>query len=139
MWYRHFRNYGVGAGTGRRLVFPFRGGWLVLRLLAFELVAGVAARGALLFRFGVARLALPLTFRFRFKLAFAFLLSLLLSVLLLGVGVGEAEELVFAFLFSLAVFASVFTGSTASPDAEALLMSTATVWPTFTMTPACGS
>jgi hypothetical protein len=132
-------NYGVGAGTGRRLVFVFRGGGVVLRLFEFGLTAGVAVRIALLFRFGVARLALPFWFRVAF--AFAFALSFLGVGLFLGVGVGLAEELelAFVFLFSVDVFAFVFAGSAVSPVADPRLMSTATVCPTFTITPAWGS
>lgn len=132
-----FDIYGVGAGTGRRLEFAFRGGGLGPRL--FEFAAGVAVRVALVFKFGVARLALPFWFLVAF--AFAFALSFLGVGFLLGVGVGLADELalLFAFLFSGVALAFVFGVSAGSPVADPRLISTATVCPTFTITPACGN
>ena len=121
------------------MVFAFRGGGLGPRLFEFELADGVAARVALLFGFGVARLALPLPFWFRVAFALAFAFAFVGDGFLLGVGVGLAEELLLAFLFSVAVFAFVFADSVGSPVAVPRLMSTATVCPTFTMTPACGN
>lgn len=118
--------HGVGAATGRRLVFELRGGRVVFPL--FELLpvfAGVAWRFA--FTFGVARFALPL--RFRFAAAFALALSFLFAGFFRGVGVAVAVEfvLVFSFLFPVDVFAFAFAGAADSPFAVGRLMSTATV------------
>jgi hypothetical protein len=110
----------------------------VFPLFVFALAGGVAVRFALPFRFGMTRFALA--FRFWFdKFAFALSFALRFAGFFFGVGLGLADMLlVFWFLFSVDVFSFVLEGVVVSPFV-ARLMSTATVWPTFTVTPAAGS
>ncbi len=134
---------------GRRFVFEFTVPRLVLALGAapfeFELVRpGVAVALAFKFSFA-ARLALLFRLRLatRFALALAFRLSLpfrlagfFFCLLSFEFALVFAAEL-FSCLLPAAVF--VFAGVEASPSFVGRLISTATVWPTLTISPACGS
>jgi hypothetical protein len=117
------------------LVFGFRGRF-AFPLVEFVLVATGAGRFAL-------GAAFAFRFRFRFvEFAFPFALSLpfLFAGFFLGVGVGEADELGIEFSGFVSGEGLAFAvGAVASPFALGRLISTATVWPTFTITPACGS
>jgi len=134
---------GVGAGvTGRRSVFTFRGGRLALPAGAFTFpgdgvttrLAFVFAGGRLAFGFRLLALAFALAFLFGvgffFGLSFAFSETLLLSEL-------ELVLVALLFVFEFA-FESEF-GTELSPLSDGRLMSTATVWPTLTISPACGN
>lgn len=127
--------YGVGAVTGgRRFVFVLRGGRFAFP--EFEFAGdGVDERFALAF----ARLALPLAFRFWLRFEFAFALAFALAGFRFGVGLGLGETLLLLFCGLISVSEFEFTGVLASPLAGGRLISTATVWPTFTISPACGS
>ena len=120
-------------------MFELRGGRVVFPLFVLTpLFAGVAGRFT--FALGVTRFALP--FRFWLRLAaFALSLAFLFAGFFRGVGVAVADEFVFlfSFLFSVGVFAFALSGAVDSPFAVGRLMSTATVWPTFTISPAWGS
>lgn len=132
---------GVGAGAGRLL---FGRGGCRLAFTPVEFVAGTGVAPRLAFTFP-GRLAFEFRFPFAFALSFEFfggvgfflgLFSLVFAdelLLLLF-----AAEFVFAFAAVLA-FAFAFAGGVLSPLVEPRLISTATVCPTFTISPACGS
>jgi hypothetical protein len=133
---------GVGAAGGRRLLFKLRGGVgrLAFSPVAFALFGtGVATRFAfafitrLAFAFRLALpFALPFSFAFLLGVGFFFGLSFVFDELLLLLLAGS----VFVFVFALVL---EFAGGVLSPLPLARLMSTATVWPTLTISPACGS
>ncbi len=89
--------------------------------------------GRLLLRFA-ARFALPFALSFAFLFAGFRLLALAFELFaedeLLSWPVGELSA--FAFAFAL-------LGGAYSPSLVGRLISTATVWPTLTISPACGS
>lgn len=120
-------------------MFELRGRGVFPLFVLLPVLAGAAPRFE--FTLGVARFALPLRFRFAPAFALAFSLAFLFAGFLRGVGVALADEFVFlfSFLFSDDVFAFASAGAVASPFAVGRLMSTATVWPTLTISPACGS
>ena len=130
------KTYGVGAVTGgRRFAFVLRGGRFVFP--EFEFAGdGVAERFALAF----GRLALPLAFRFWLRFEFALALAFAFAGFRLGVGLALGDTLLLLpFCEVVPVSEFEFTGVLASPLAGGRLISTATVWPTFTISPACGS
>ena len=118
---------------GRRFTFvfvPARFAGVVLLFVctgvAFEFVLPFSAR--LVLRFAV-RLALSFAFLFAGFRLFALALALFAEDELSG-SVGELWA--FALAFAL-------LGAEYSPSLVGRLISTATVWPTFTISPACGS
>ncbi len=129
-------------------MFRLRGGCRLALPPEFAFAGtGVAARLAFVL---VGRLAFAfrLAFVFRFALLFPFSLPFLLGVgFLFGLSFVLDELLLlllaldeFAFAFALAfAFVFVFAEGVVSPLPPARLMSTATVWPTLTISPACGS
>src|SRR2546421_7759039 len=134
---RVIKTYGVGAVTGGRwLVFTFRGGRFVFPEFAFA-GAGLAER--LAFALAFARFALPLAFRFWLRFEFAFVLALAFAGFRFGVGLALGDTLLLLFCGLVSVWVFAFVGVLASPLAGGRLMSTATVCPTLTISPACGS
>jgi hypothetical protein len=120
------------------LLLRLRGGWRFA--FAPELAfagTGVPLRLALVFTGRlVFRFAFPLSFEFLLGVGFFFGLSFALLLLF----VFPRSVFVFAFVFAFALaFALAFAGGVLSPLLLARLISTATVWPTFTISPACGS
>lgn len=107
---------------------------LELRSLAFRLFALFAFElRPELFEL-LLLLLLLLLFVFLFR---AFLLAF--SLFELSSAGFEAVDSTFALLFSVAGLSSGMTASPLSPSfAEARLTTTATVWPTFIISPACG-
>lgn len=134
------RGQGVGATTGgRRLLFRFRGR-LAFSLVEFPL-AGLGVAALLAFALPVvARFAFAFWFWLRFAPAFAFALAFLLSGFFLALAFAAELLLISVFRSEVEfVFVFEFSGVELSPLAVARLMSTATVCPTFTISPACGN
>ena len=132
------KSQGVGVRTGgRRLTFEL----VVARLVGVFVFAcvGVAFEFALPLRFVLwfadrfellFRLSVALAFRFAGLRLLALAFELFADDELLSWLAGEA--LAFALVFE-------FDGVETSPSLVGRLISTATVWPTFTISPACGN